>query len=230
MRKIRQAMTCLAALIVCGSAFPVPLLAAAPRLPDRQVQIVDSGMCCAGCARKVSGQLYAARGVKSVDVDLKSRTLTVTLPEPSPAMLGQLWGAVEKGAGKPTKLVTTEATYSLVPPEADNRKPHAPAGSLMVVIENLHCQGCAKKIAAQLYALKGVTKVSVDLAKETLTIETNGKAPVSAWVVLDAVAKAKERPLAVIGSHGELAIEWAQKAAPKNHQQAQQPHTGGMQR
>lgn len=220
-----------ATLAIYGVAINANAFAAAPQLLVSQVQITDEAMCCAGCARKVSGQLYATRGVKEVSVDRKSRTLTVSLPQPSPAMLGQLWHAVEQGNGTPTKLVTTEATYTLVRPDVDPAKqPPSAASPSIIVIDDLHCQGCAKKIAAQLYTLKGVTKISVDMEKERLFVETRREAPLSPWALIDAVAKTKERPIAVFGSHGELKIEWAAQAAHKNHQQAQQPRTGGIQR
>lgn len=204
---------------------------AAPRVTAAQVEIVDEAMCCAGCARKVSGQLYATRGVKEVGVDMKSRTLTVSLPEPTPAMLGQLWHAVEKGEGTPTKLVTAEATYTLLRPEVDPASPQPRVASpLTIVIDNLHCKGCAKKIAAQLYTLRGVTRVSVDMEKEMLFVETHRDVQLSPWALVDAVSKVKERPLAIFGSHGELRVEYASKAAAKPHHQAQQPRVGGISR
>jgi len=201
-------------------------------VPIRQVQIVAEDMCCQGCARKVSGQLYAARGVKEVGVDMTTHTVTVSLPESKAATLGQLWHAVERGDGGPQQLVTSEATYTLVRPDNESSPQQAVrvASPLTVAIDNLHCQGCARKIAAQLYAIKGVTRVSVDMQKETLTVETRRDIQISPWAVIDAVSRAKERPLAVLGSHGKLAIEWTSEATPKNHQQAQQPNLEGIQR
>lgn len=234
-KKCRRMTYLIATIAVCVVATNAPAFAAAPRLSAGQVQITDEAMCCAGCARKVSGQLYATRGVKEVGVDMKLRTLTVSLPQPTPVMLGQLWHAVEKGNGTPTKLVTAEATYTLVRPEADpatepSTTPQRVASPLTIVIDNLHCQGCAKKIAAQLYTLKGVTRVSVDMEKEMLFVETHRDVQLSPWALIDAVAKANERPVAIFGNYGELRIEWATKAKTKNHQQAQQPRNGGIQR
>lgn len=207
--------------------------AATPQAGNHQIQILAEGMCCKGCAQKVSGQLYAARGVKEVGIDISTHTVTVSLPQPNAAMLGKLWHAVEQGDGGPTKLVTSEATYTLVRPQVDpnaGQQTQQIKAPLSIVIDNLHCKGCAKKIAAQLYALKGVTKVRVDMKSETLFVETRPDVVVSPWLVVNAVAKAKERPIAVTGPHGKLAIKWATKLAPKNHQQAQQVNTGGIQR
>ncbi len=214
------------------SLFACMATSAFAAVPVHQVQIVAEDMCCQGCARKVSGQLYAARGVKEVGVDMKTRTVTVSLPESKGATLGQLWNAVERGDGNPKQLVTAEATYTLARPDQDAnpRQTVGVAAPLTVAIDNLHCQGCANKIAAQLYTIKGVTHVSVDMQKGTLMVETLRDVQISPWAAIDAVSKAKERPLAVLGSHGQLTIEWATKTKPKNHQQAQQPNLGGIQR
>ena len=197
-----------------------------------QVQILAEKMCCEGCARKTSGQLYAARGVRDVSVDLKSHTLTVALPKPNAAMLGKLWHAVEQGDGGPTKLVTTAATYTLIRPKAEASQSQRQQEKLplSIAVENLHCQGCAKKIAAQLYAVKGVTQVSVDMERETLFVEARPETQLSPWRLIDAVTHAKERPIAVNGPYGTLAIKWATERAPKNHEQAQQSTSGGLQR
>lgn len=196
-----------------------------------QVQILAERMCCEGCARKTSGQLYAARGVRDVSVDLKSHTLTVALPQPNAAMLGRLWHAVEQGEGGPTRLVTAEATYTLIRPKvAANQSQQQAKLPLSIVVDNLHCQGCAKKIAAQLYAVKGVTKVSVDMKRETLFVEAPPETQLSPWLLIDAVTQAQERPIAVNGPYGSLAIKWATERAPKNHEHAQQSVSGGLQR
>lgn len=227
-KKCTRKMSQMVLAVIVSFASSTPVLAAVSIPAPTEVQIVDEAMCCAGCARKVSGQLYATRGVKNVSVDMKSRTVTVSMPAASrPATLGQLWQAVEKGDGTPTKLVTAEATYTLTRPK--NASAHQPSSvaQVEILIDNLHCQGCAKKIAAQLYTLKGVTKVSVDMKRETLFVATQQAVQLSPWIVIDAVARANERPLAVVGRHGELSIGWATKAAPKPNQHAD---LGGIKR
>ncbi len=218
------AVVAVAAMATAGQAAP-------PMAGLDSVQIVAEKMCCKGCARKVSGQLYAARGVREVGVAMSTHTVTVSLPRPSATALGQLWEAVEKGEGGPTKLVTAEATYSLVRAEVGGESLAQPSTQPpTIVIDNLHCKGCAKKIAAQLYAVKGVTKVSVDMERETLYVESRPNTTPSPWRLVDAVRNAKERPIAVSGPYGTLAIEWATKQGPKHHQQAQQTNSGGIQR
>jgi copper chaperone CopZ len=229
-RKCKTHIRLLVSLAAIGATTPV--LAVPKQARVEQVQIVAEKMCCQGCARKVSGQLYAARGVKEVGVDMKTHTVTVALPQPNAAMLGLLWHAVEKGDGGPTKLVTAEATYTLTRPQAEanavqQQRVNVP---LSVVVDNLHSQECANTIAAQLYAVKGVTKVSVDMKHETLFVEAQPGTPLSPWNLIHAVTQANERPLAVNGPYGTLAIEWSTERAPKNHQQAQQTTLGGLQR
>ena len=199
---------------------------------DSEVQVIAEKMCCKGCAQKVSGQLYTLKGVKSVGVDLSTHTVNVTLPSPSATTLGRIWHAVEQGEGGPASLSTSTAAYQIVRPqnEQELRAVQQMGATQHIVIDNLHCKGCAQKIAAQLYSLKGVTKVSVDMERETLIVETNPKAPVSPWIVIDAVSAAKERPVAIRGNYGTLAITWATEAAPKSNHQAQQPARGGIQR
>lgn len=229
MRTMRNSVStlCLSLAVVFATATTE---AQVPQSRDQKVTIVVSEMCCAGCARKVTGQLYAARGVKDVGVDLNARTVTVTLPERGGASLGQLWYAVEKGDGGPTQLSTPAANYSFAAVAAGGQ-PQVAVTTTYLVVDNLHCMACAQKIARQLYALRGVTKVSADLPKDTLIVESRPEVAISPWLVIDAVAKANERPLAITGSYGTLSVQWATRRAPKtDHQQAQQPAIGGIQR
>lgn len=196
-----------------------------------QVQITAPDMCCKGCAQKVSGQLYTVKGVKSVSVDLAKHLVTVSLPQQDLNSLGRLWHAVQQGNGGPTKLVTTATTFELLLPETTAlAEQHKRMGTRQhIVIDDLHCKDCAEKIASQLYTLKGVTKVSVDLKSKTLVLDSQPDTPVSPWQVIDAVAKAEFRAVAVAGNFGTLSIEHAKAAEPNNHQ-ALHPHDGGIQR
>lgn len=196
-----------------------------------QVQITAPNMCCKGCAQKVSGQLYTVKGVKSVSVDLANHLVTVSLPQQDSNTLGRLWHAVHQGNGGPTKLVTETATYELeIPNSAQLVEQHKRMGTTQhIVLDELHCQDCAQKIASQLYKLKGVTKVSVDTKSKTLILETHPDTPVSPWLILNAVAEADSRAVAVAGNFGTLSIQHADAAEPNNHQ-ALHPNNGGIQR
>lgn len=221
-----------ATLMLATVSTAVSAQSPASRSVPGEVQITAEKMCCKGCAQKVSGQLYTLKGVKSVGVDLSTHTVSVLLPNPSASTLGRIWHAVEQGEGGPTSLRTSTAAYQLLRPQEEQglRSAQQLGTSLHIVIDNLHCKGCAQKIAAQLYSIKGVTKVSVDMQRETLIVETNPQTPVSPWLVVDAVSAAKERAVAVRGNYGTLAITWATEATPKSNHQAQQPVIGGIRR
>lgn len=221
----------LASLVAIIGVTPVD--AAKPHARDQQVRILAEKMCCKGCAQKISGQLYAARGVKSVEIDLKAHTIAISLPQPNATALGQLWHIVEQGNGGPTQLVTPEATYTLVPPrlEGDSSPATQPVdGAQYIVVEHLERQDLAENVGKALYALKGVANVSVDRQRNTLIVQPKQNASISPWLVLDAVARANARPLGVSGNYGTLSIEWATRRGPRNNQQAQQPISGGIQR
>ncbi|MCA9240598.1 MAG: cation transporter [Planctomycetales bacterium] len=201
---------------------------APPRPAAGQVRIVAEKMCCKGCAQRVSGQLYTVKGVKSVEVDLASRVLTVSVPQETPKALGAIWHAVQQGDGGPATLATHTTTYRLVSLE-EGQKQGAHAGSLRIVIDNLHCTGCAQKIASRLYTIKGVTKVQVDMQANTLLVTARPGSLSSPWPAVAAVADAKERAVSVSGEFGVLAIEYSEAAAVKTHQ-AQHANPGGARR
>jgi len=193
-----------------------------------QVQIVAADMCCKGCAQKVAGQLYAAPGVTAVEANVEKRTVVVTISQQKGASLEQLWQAVAAGKGGPTKLTTAEATFTLTPPEKlDNSQP-LPESTSYVVVENLNHENRAQKIANQLYAIRGVQKVSVDTPQNTLVVTS--EQAISPWALIAAVTHAQERPAAISGAFGQLSIEWTTRRPEGANQQAQQSMDGGIQR
>lgn len=194
--------------------------AAAPPAGSRQVQIVAEDMCCKGCFQKVARQLYAARGVTNVAVNLENKTVVVTVSKKKGATLEQLWQAVDAGKGGPAKLTTAEATFSMTHPKALASKSLPSQGTTHVVIDNLHCKGCAKKIAAQLYTIRGVSKVDADMQQNTMIVTNNGKS-LSPWALVGAVTNAKERPLKILGASGRMDIVWSAPKTGNAHQARQ---------
>jgi len=189
--------------------------------PNQQIQIIAEEMCCKGCAQKVAGQLYAAPGVTAVDANIENKTVVVTVSQQKGATLEQLWQAVAAGEGGPTKLTTADATFSMARPEMLAANSLPPQGTTYVVIDNLHCKGCAQKIAAQLYTIRGVSKVSADMKQNTMVIKNNGQ-NLSPWALIGAVMNAKERPLAVVATSGRMDIAWSAPKTMNAHQSAQQ--------
>ncbi|MCO6046507.1 heavy-metal-associated domain-containing protein [Aeoliella sp. ICT_H6.2] len=199
--------------------------------PAGQVQITAKDMCCKGCAQKVAGQLYTIKGVKSVGVDLPTRTVTVSLGQQDPATLGALWHAAQRANGGPTQIATETASYTLVLPKTSEEAEQIRklGTTQQVVVGKLDSQQTAQQIASRLYELKGVAKVRVDLQHSALVLETKPNTPVSAWLVIDAVAKAGHQVSAVSGNFGTLSIEYAGDPAHE-YNQASQPRNGAVQR
>jgi len=205
------------------------LIAATPQAGNQQVQIIADAMCCKGCAQKVAGQLYAAPGVTAVDANIENKTVVVTVSQQKGATLEQLWQAVAAGEGGPTSLTTADATFSVTQAEALAANSLPPQGTTYVVIDNLHCKGCAQKIAAQLYTIRGVSKVSADMKQNTMVINSNGQ-NLSPWALIGAVMGAKERPLAIVGASGRMDIAWSAPKTTSAHQANSQSNNGGVQR
>lgn len=225
---MRRLMVIAMSLLLGAAGYPVR--AAAP-VAEGQVQIVAPKMCCAGCAKKVSGQLYAIRGVKNVEAELASHTVTVAMPATSPAMLGVLWHSVEKGGGGPTSLITTTATYRLDVPqdEAATKAAHQLGTTQQIVVEHLDAE-CVQKIASQLYAIKAVGKVSTDMEHAMIAVEPKAGESVSPWTIVEVLTQVQERPLSVSGNYGTLSIEWAEVAPHDDHSHAFVPAQQGIQR
>jgi copper chaperone CopZ len=201
---------------------------AADSAGNYQVEIVAADMCCKGCAQKVAGQLYAAPGVSDVKANVENRTVLVTVSQKSGASLAQLWQAVEAGEGGPTSLTTAEAIFTLTPPEKLNQNQPLPESISHVIVMRLDFKDRAQKIANQLYAIRGVQKVNVDRQQEALVVTS--EQAMSPWALIAAVIKAQERPAAVVGTYGQLSIEWSAPHSGGSNQQAQQLSDGGVQR
>ena len=225
---MRQLETKLMILTICLTGLMGVFVRAAVPPGSYQVQIVAADMCCKGCVQKVAGQLYAAPGVTEVNANLENRTVVVTVSQKKGASLEQLWQAVAAGTGGPTQLTTSEATFTLTPPESLDKSQILPATKSRIIVEDLNFEGRAQKIANQLYATDGVVKVSADPQQNALIVTS--QQTVSPWALIAAVAKAQERPIAIVGSYGQMTIEWSNSKAGAANQQAQQPHNGGIQR
>lgn len=205
-------------LATCTAACAISSVQAAPSAGTSQVQIHAAEMCCKGCVQKVSAQLYAAPGVTSVQANLDTMMVVVTVSQKKGATLEQLWQAVAIGKGGPDTLSTSNATFTLIPP---TKAGALPTSTNHVVIENLNQEGRAQKIANQLYGINGVQKVGIDTAQNALIVTGEGLSP---WAIIGAIANVQERPLSVRGPYGEMTIAWT------SSQQSFQPSNEGIQR
>lgn len=71
-----------------------------------------------------------------------------------------------------------------------------------IEVTKMHCAGCAKKIAARLYTVRGVKEVRVDLEKKTLFVTPQPNAALSPRAVWEAVEKADDVPIRLAGPQG----------------------------
>lgn len=197
--------------------------AAAQQQAPVKIQIIADGMCCQGCAQKIAAQLYAAPGVSNVEADVASHTVVVTF-KPSPKLtLAGLWHATEKADGKPSKLVTSQATYLLQRPEQLKLSQPLAPGRYWVVVGNLTSTNEVQNISRQLSAVRGVKSVDFDAANRTFFVQTANTDFLSPWSLLVAVDQSGHNTSSVTGPHGLFMVERAvERAAQANQFQQQQ--------
>lgn len=178
------------------------------------VQIVADDMCCKGCAQKVAAQLYAAPGVTSVQADVPNRLVTVTAKASPKLTVERLWQAVEHGKGGPSKLVAPQATYILFRPESLPAEQRLPIGRYSLEVKSMQNKDMAQQIASQIYSLRDVQDVGVDLEQRKLFVQSKYGAALSPWALAIAAERAQGKPVAVAGPFGVLMIERSETADP----------------
>jgi copper chaperone CopZ len=83
----------------------------------------------------------------------------------------------------------------------------APPAPTTITVPDMHCMGCAKKMAAQLYAVPGVAGVQADVASTTLVITAKGEQAPSPRALWEAVERAGYRPTRLDGPGGSFAAK-----------------------
>lgn len=197
------------------------LFAAAPA-PLQTVEIVAEGMCCQNCARKVSGKLYTARGVRSVATHVPTHTVTVQSPEQGEAYLGTLWDAVAAGGGAPTSLTTDDATFHVEPAEAQAKQSH----STTVHVSGLDSEARAQRLAEPFTGIEGVTGVRFDPTSQSLIVITGQGRRLSPWAAVEIAIRVGERPDRVTDSTELLSVEWRDAIETPAHNANLSPQGG----
>jgi copper chaperone CopZ len=95
------------------------------------------------------------------------------------------------------------------PPAASAKAPELKlaANEVALYVSDMHCAGCAKKIASKLYRVKGVVKVRTYLKQNLAIVTPQAKKQIdvkAAWV---AVQKAGFKPTKMIGPHGTFVAD-----------------------
>src|SRR5262249_46872441 len=71
-----------------------------------------------------------------------------------------------------------------------------------ITIADLHCNGCAKRVADQLAEVPGVDKVQTDVKSRTATVLPRPQTTVSPGALWEAVEKADKTPVKLQGPSG----------------------------
>ena len=69
-------------------------------------------------------------------------------------------------------------------------------------VKKMHCAGCAKKIAARLYTVRGVKEVRVNMQKKAFFVMPQTSAVLSPRAMWEAVEKAEDNPIRLAGPSG----------------------------
>ncbi|CAL9163935.1 heavy metal-associated isoprenylated plant protein 3-like [Musa acuminata AAA Group] len=139
---------------------------------------VKLDMHCEGCALKVRKAVKGFEGVKAVVVDAANNKLKA---------IGKVdpWKLKEFLEAKTHKMVDIISPKD--PPKkskdddkkkdegqkksSDDKKPKPSAVSTAVLKIRLHCDGCIRRIKRNIYKIKGVEEVTVDAAKDLVTVK-----------------------------------------------------------
>ncbi|QDU93796.1 heavy-metal-associated domain-containing protein [Lignipirellula cremea] len=71
-----------------------------------------------------------------------------------------------------------------------------------VKVRDMCCAGCAQKIAARLYTVRGVKEVRANVQQKTLYVAAQPNVVLSPKAIWEAVEKAKDLPLRLAGPNG----------------------------
>jgi copper chaperone CopZ len=86
--------------------------------------------------------------------------------------------------------------------QLQGQNPSAPLAYTVITVEKMHCDGCAKRIAAKVYEVKGVEKIQVDVEKKHLWVHPKAGTQPSPRGFWEAVEKASDRPTKLHGPTG----------------------------
>ncbi len=103
-------------------------------------------------------------------------------------------------------FATVIAASPPVPPTAEAAKIETKVGpnEVAIYIGDMHCNNCAKKIAAKLYRVKGVVKVRTSVKDNIAVVTPQAKKQIDAKAAWAAVSKAGFEPTRMISPQGEF--------------------------
>ena len=99
-----------------------------------------------------------------------------------------------------TKWSVTLAALAMVALAGSTRA--ADAVPTTITVEDMHCMGCAKKIAARLYKVSGVAAVKADVPASRLVVQSKPQQNPSPRAMWEAVEQAGYKPAKLEGAAG----------------------------
>ncbi|XP_010543411.1 PREDICTED: heavy metal-associated isoprenylated plant protein 3 [Tarenaya hassleriana] len=144
--------------------------------------VLKLDMHCEGCGKKIKRIFKHYKGVKDVKIDYGANKLTgirdrvaektkrkVELLSPAPKSGGG--GEKKPAEEKPGEKKPAEEKKEEKKKGEDEKKPPPPKETTVVFKTRLHCEGCVHKIKRIILKTKGVESVSIDGAKELVTVK-----------------------------------------------------------
>ncbi|XP_020094686.1 heavy metal-associated isoprenylated plant protein 3-like [Ananas comosus] len=156
--------------------------------------VLRTDLHCEGCAMKVKRAIRSLPGVDAVSADAGSNRVTVTGPAdpwevkerieaktkrkvefvspanpPKKDKDNKVGGDKKPGADPPKQPPKDAAAAAAA--KGDDQKPKEPPESTVMLKIRLHCEGCIDRIKRRIYKVKGVKEVTVDAAKDLITVK-----------------------------------------------------------
>ncbi|KDP29163.1 hypothetical protein JCGZ_16552 [Jatropha curcas] len=153
---------------------------AADKDDAKVISVYKMDMHCEGCAKKVRRAVKHLEGVETVKTDCEGNKLTVTGkvdPEKVKARLEEktkkkveIVSAPPKKDGGGDKKPEEKSDKKPEEKKPEEKKPSPPKESTVVLKIRTHCDGCITKMKKIILKIKGVKNVTVDGAKDLVTV------------------------------------------------------------
>ncbi len=137
---------------------------------------------CAHCSSEIERRLSLEPGVKDVRLDFITKRLTIESEEEQKS---HFWDTLER--------VAQEASPDLVLQSLETKS------TRQWTVSGLDCASCANKVERSIAAVDGVSFVSLDFMRKTLSVKTDAMQGPSFWTQVEAVAQ-KAEPTLVLHS------------------------------
>jgi copper chaperone CopZ len=108
-------------------------------------------------------------------------------------------------------------------PVVANNSHKRAANETAIYVADMHCAGCAKKIAGRLFRVKGVMRVRTDYRVDLAIVTPQAKKQLDPKALWAAVQAARKHPTKLIGPHGTFV---AQEKTGLAQKVADTPHAG----